>query len=116
MYMKKFVIAAACGAFILAGNTGASSAGEMLSAKEIKKFIPGRAKAKIMGSKVTMRMSRGGSLSAKWDGERDTGVWRVTKNQLCIKFKKWMNGATRCSSVTKSGNSYRVAGITFSKY
>ncbi|MGB5215282.1 MAG: hypothetical protein WBN88_16745 [Anderseniella sp.] len=114
--MKKFVIAAACGAFILAGNTGASSAGEMLSAKEIKKFIPGRAKAKIMGSKVTMRMSRGGSLSAKWDGERDTGVWRVAKNQLCIKFKKWMNGATRCSSVSRIGNSYRVAGITFSKY
>ena len=116
MYMKKFVIAAACGAFILAGNAGASSAGEMLSAKEIKKFIPGRAKAKIMGSKVTMRMSRGGSLSAKWDGERDTGVWRVAKNQLCIKFKKWMNGATRCSSVSRIGNSYRVAGITFSKY
>ncbi len=116
MYMKKFVIAAACGAFILAGNTGASSAGEMLSAKEIKKFVPGRAKAKIMGSKVTMRMSRGGSLSAKWDGERDTGVWRVAKNQLCIKFKKWMNGATRCSSVSRIGNSYRVAGITFSKY
>jgi len=114
--MKKFVIAAACGAFILAGNTGASSAGEMLSAKEIKKFVPGRAKAKIMGSKVTMRMSRGGSLSAKWDGERDTGVWRVAKNQLCIKFKKWMNGATRCSSVSRIGNSYRVAGITFSKY
>jgi hypothetical protein len=116
MYMKKIVIAAACGAFILAGNTGASSAGEMLSAKEIKKFVPGRAKAKIMGSKVTMRMSRGGSLSAKWDGERDTGVWRVAKNQLCIKFKKWMNGATRCSSVSRIGNSYRVAGITFSKY
>ncbi len=114
--MKKFLIAAACGAFILAGNTSASSAGEMLSAKEIKKFIPGRAKAKIMGSKVTMRMSRGGSLSAKWDGERDTGVWRVAKNQLCIKFKKWMNGATRCSSVSRTGNSYRVAGITFSKY
>ncbi len=88
----------------------------MLSAKQIKKFIPGRAKAKIMGAKVTMRMSRGGYLSARWDGERDTGVWRVSKNKLCIRFKKWMNGATRCSAVTKSGNSYRVAGITFSKY
>ena len=114
--VKKFVIAAACGALILAANTGTSSAGEMLSAKEIKRFIPGRAKAKIMGSKVTMRMSRGGYLSARWDGKRDTGIWRVTKNQLCIKFKKWMNGATRCSSVSRSGNSYRVAGITFSKY
>ena len=101
---------------MLAANSGTSTAGEVLSAKQIKKFIPGRAKAKIMGSKVTMRMSRGGYLSARWDGERDTGVWRVRKNQLCIRFKKWMNGATRCSSVTKSGNSYRVAGITFSKY
>jgi len=114
--VKKIVIAAACGALILAANTGTSSAGDTLSAKEIKRFVPGRAKAKIMGSKVTMRMSRSGYLSARWDGERDTGSWRVTKNKLCIKFKKWMNGATRCSSVSKSGNSYRVAGITFSKY
>lgn len=114
--MKKIVIAAACGAMIFAANSGTATAGDVLSAKQIKKFVPGRAKAKVMGSKVTMRMSRGGSLSAKWDGKRDTGVWRVTKNKLCIKFKKWMNGATRCSSVTRSGNSYRVAGITFSKY
>ena len=114
--MKKLFIAAVCGSLILVANTGTSTAGEMLSAKQIKKFIPGRAKAKIMGAKVTMRMSRGGYLSARWDGERDTGVWRVSKNKLCIRFKKWMNGATRCSAVTKSGNSYRVAGITFSKY
>jgi hypothetical protein len=113
--MNKFVIAAACSAFILGANATAGLAGETLSAKQIKRFVPGAATAHIMGSKVRVRMSHGGRVSAKWDGERDTGIWRVANNQLCIKFKKWMNGATRCSSVTRSGNSYRVAGVTFSK-
>lgn len=116
--MKKFVIAAACGASIVfaVSAAGTANAGETLKSHEIKKFVPGRATAKIMGSKVSISMSRGGSLSAKWDGERDTGTWRVSGDRLCIKFNKWMNGATRCSSVTRAGNSYQVAGVTFSKH
>lgn len=113
--MKKFVIAAVCGASIVFAGGNAAIAGQTLNSKEIKRFVPGRATAKIMGSRVSINMSRSGRLSAKWDGERDTGRWRVTGNRLCIKFKKWMNGATRCSAVTKRGNSYRVAGVTFSK-
>lgn len=113
--MNKFILAAACSATVLFANSGISLAGETLSASEIKKFVPGSATAQIMGSKVRIRMSHGGGLSAKWDGERDTGIWRVSNDQLCIKFNKWMNGATRCSAVTRSGNSYRVAGVTFAK-
>jgi hypothetical protein len=113
--MKKFAIAAISAATIALGLVSAASAGETLKSHEIKKFVPGSATAKIMGSNVSISMSRSGRLSAKWDGERDTGTWRVSGDQLCIRFNKWMNGATRCSAVTKAGNSYRVAGVTFSK-
>jgi hypothetical protein len=116
--MKKVVIAAVCGAGIVCAGatTGVAVAGEVLKSHQIKKFVPGRATAKVMGSKVQVSMSRGGRVSAKWDGERDTGTWRVSGDRLCIKFNKWMNGATRCSAVTRAGNSYRVAGVTFSKH
>jgi hypothetical protein len=112
--MKKFVVAALCGAGVVLASASAN-AGETLKSHEIKKFVPGAASATIMGSRVSIHMARSGRLSAKWDGERDTGTWRVNGDQLCIKFSKWMNGATRCSGVTRAGNSYRVAGVTFSK-
>ncbi len=112
--MKRFVVAAVCGAGVVLAAANAS-ASEALKSHEIKRFVPGQASATIMGSKVRIHMARGGSLSAKWDGERDTGTWRVNGDKLCIKFSKWMNGATRCSAVTRAGNSYRVAGVTFSK-
>lgn len=114
--MKKFAIAAFGAAVVFCAQAPAVMAGETLKSHEIKKFVPGRASAKIMGSNVSISMSRSGRVSAKWDGERDTGSWRVSGDQLCIRFNKWMNGATRCSAVTKSGNSYRVAGVTFSKH
>ncbi len=114
--MMKTVIAAACGAVLFAASAGFANAGETLTASQIKKFVPGSASAHIMGSKVRIRLGQGGSISAKWDGERDTGIWRVNNDQLCIKFNKWMNGATRCSAVTRSGNTYRVAGATFTKH
>jgi hypothetical protein len=113
--MKKFVFAAICAAAAGFGFVAPAAAGEVLKSHEIKKFVPGSATAQIMGSNVSISMSRSGRLSAKWDGERDTGTWRVNGDQLCIRFNKWMNGATRCSAVTKAGNSYRVAGVTFSK-
>ena len=113
--MKKYLVAALFGASLASGFAPISVAGETLKSHQIKKFVPGRATAKIMGSHVSISMSRSGRLSAKWDGERDTGIWRVAGDQLCIKFNKWMNGATRCSAVTRAGNSYRVAGVTFSK-
>ena len=114
--MKKLFVAALCGAAFFGFNSTAVTAGETLTSKQIKQFIPGRAKGNIAGSKVTLHMSGSGRLSGKWDGELDSGIWKVANDQLCIKFNKWLGGSMRCSAVTRSGNSYRLAGYTFSKF
>ncbi len=114
--MNTGVIVAVFSACILLASTGTLLAGDTLTGSQIKKFVPGRAKAKINGTTVTIRMSHKGRLSAKWGDERDTGNWHVSGDQLCIKFRNWLNGSKRCSPVIRSGNAYQVAGVTFSKY
>lgn len=113
--MKCVVIAAVAGASFLAASLTPAVAGETLSDKEIKRLMPGRIHAVVMGNKIAMVAARSGALRANWDGERDTGVWRVSNGQLCIKFNKWLSGSTRCSSVTKSGKWFSAAGVRFRK-
>lgn len=114
--MMKGVVVAAFGACILFATTDALLAGDTLTGGEIRKFVAGRAKAKINGTTVTSRMSHKGRLSAKWGDERDTGNWHVSGDQLCIKFRNWLNGSKRCSAVIRSGIAYQVAGVAFTKY
>jgi hypothetical protein len=114
--MKKLALAAAAAASILSAHTGSAVANEVLNASQIKKFVPGRAKANISGSTVVIRASTSGKLSGTWGGENDTGQWHVSGDQLCIRFNSWLRGGTHCSKVARSGNSFRVVGVTFNKY
>lgn len=114
--MKRLALAAAAAASILSAQAGPATANEILDAAQIKKFVPGRAQAKISGSTVVIRASTSGKLSGTWDGENDSGQWHVRGDQLCIRFSTWLRGGTHCSKVARSGNSFRVAGVTFSKY
>ncbi len=112
----RIILAAITGAYLMCANTGIVMANETLTASQIKTFVPGRAKARISGSAITISLSRRGTLSGKWAGERDTGKWHVSGDRLCIRFNNWLGGGTRCSSVSRSGNAYRVSGVTFVKY
>ena len=114
--MKRLALAVAAAATILSALAVPAMATDVLNAVQIKKFVPGRAKAKISGSTVVIRASKSGKLSATWGGENDTGRWHVSGDQLCIKFHNWLSGGTHCSKVARKGNSYRVVGVTFSKY
>ncbi len=114
--MKRLALAAAAAMSILFVQSVPALATEVLDAAQIKKFVPGRAKAKISGSTVVILASTSGKLSATWGGENDTGQWHVSGDQLCIKFHTWLRAGTHCSKVARSGNSYRVVGVTFSKY
>ena len=114
--MQRLIIAALAGATAICTAVNTAAADEVLSASQIKSFVPGRAKAQISGDTVTISLSRRGTLSGKWAGERDHGSWHVSGDRLCIKFDNWLGGATRCSAVARSGNAYRVSGVTFVKY
>jgi hypothetical protein len=115
-HMKRPVLVAAAAASVLSVHTLPAVANEVLNATQIKKFVPGRAKASISGSTVVIRASTSGRLSATWGGDKDTGQWHVSGDQLCIRFNSWLRGGTHCSRVARSGNSYRVVGVTFNKY
>jgi hypothetical protein len=114
--MKRVALAAAAAASILSAQAGPAIANEILGASQIKRFVPGRAKAQISGSTIVIRASTSGKLSATWGGEDDSGQWRVRGDQLCIRFRNWLRGGTHCSKVTRSGSSFRVVGVTFNKY
>ena len=114
--VNRVILAVIAGAFLMCANTGFVLANETLTASQIKTFVPGRAKARISGSAITINLSRRGTLSGKWAGERDMGKWHVSGDRLCIRFNNWLGGGTRCSSVSRSGNAYRVSGVTFVKY
>jgi len=114
--VKRIMLSAFAGAAVICTAVSTAQANEILSASQIKSFVPGRAKAQISGDTVTISLSRRGTLSGKWAGERDHGSWHVSGDRLCIKFNNWLGGATRCSAVARSGNAYRVSGVTFVKY
>ncbi len=114
--MKKLALVAAAAASMLSAHALPAVANEVLNASQIKKFVPGRAKASISGSTVVIRASTSGKLSGTWGGENDTGQWHVSGDQLCIRFNSWLSGGTHCSKVARSGNSFRVVGVTFNKY
>jgi len=115
-HMNKLALVAAAAASMLSAHALPSVANEVLNASQIKKSVPGRAKASISGSTVVIRASTSGKLSGTWGGENDTGQWHVSGDQLCIRFNSWLRGGTHCSKVARSGNSFRVVGVTFSKY
>ncbi len=114
--MKRMILSAFAGAAVICTAVSTAQANELLDASQIKSFVPGRAKAQISGDTVTISLSRRGTLSGKWAGERDHGRWHVSGDRLCIKFDNWLGGATRCSPVARAGNAYRVSGVTFVKY
>jgi len=114
--MSRIFLAVIAGAYFMSSIAGVVLANETLTASQIKKFVPGRAKARVSGSAITISLSRRGTLRGKWAGERDTGKWHVSGHRLCIKFDNWLGGGTRCSTVSRSGNAYRVSGMTFVKY
>ena len=114
--MKKLALAAAAAASVLSTQALPAGANEVLNATQIRKFVPGQAKAEISGSTVVIRASTSGKLSGTWGGENDTGQWHVSGDQLCIRFNSWLSGGTHCSKVARSGNSFRVVGVTFNKY
>jgi hypothetical protein len=51
-----------------------------------------------------------GTQLASMDGasndEKDTGQWQVRGDQLCQKWRSWLNGETVCVRISKSGETF----------
>lgn len=52
-----------------------------------------------------------GKSSGSWGTSSDTGTWKVTADDmLCLKFKKWRNGANRCWQLYDEGGTITWVG------
>jgi hypothetical protein len=108
-------------ATLLLGMAGATipahpkEAARVLSERELRQLFPGRYVAFAYGvARINLIAHPDGSVYGKM-GRADTGVWGLQGKVLCIKFKRWLKGRKRCSTVRKKGDWYVTGPITFKK-
>jgi hypothetical protein len=113
MTLKSSFIAAA----LLAAVTTPSFAGEKLSAKELRGLAPGSYAVSVMGLvKMTVSLRAGGGLSGITSKQkRDTGVWSVKGERLCVQFNRWLKGKQRCATLTGDNGQYSGGGLYIRK-
>jgi hypothetical protein len=112
MHLKSILAAAA----LLLTVIQPSFAGSSLSATELKRLAPGRYYVTLYNAvSMTVILKPNGTVSGASKTERDSGIWRLSGNQLCIGWNKWLGGQTRCSGLTSEGGYYRGSGFTFKR-
>jgi len=113
--MNKLSVLAIAGALAIASYTPAGAA-EKVSSSTLKRLFPGQFQAIIKGYKVRFSAMGNGRLYGKYKNYKDQGRWSVRSGRLCIMLKEWMNGETKCSSVTKRNGWYQSAQVQFRKF
>jgi len=122
--MKTTWIAAMTAAIIsVSAACGTASAESRLSGKEIRSLFPGNFQARVDNAmNVTVRAHANGTLAGELMGRRDTGIWSINGNQLCIRWSVWLGGTTKCRYVERAGNTFRLVsasgkvGLVFARY
>lgn len=46
------------------------------------------------------------SMGGASDDERDTGLWQIRGDQLCQRWRSWLNSETVCVHISKSGETF----------
>ena len=113
-FMNKLSVLAIAGALTLASHSQAG-AEEKVSPSTLKRLFPGQFQAIVKGYKVRFRATGNGRLYGTYKNLKDQGRWSVRSGRLCIMLKEWMNGQTKCSSVTKQNGWYQSAQVQFRK-
>ncbi len=89
-------------------------AGNSLSQSQLKHLAPGRYLVTLYNAvSMTVTLKPNGTVLGRANADRDSGIWRLSGNQLCIGWNKWLGGQTRCSGLTSEGGYYRGSGFTF---
>jgi hypothetical protein len=91
-------------------------AGARLSVSELKHLAPGRYFVTLYNAvSMTVTLKPNGTVSGASKSEHDSGIWRLSGNQLCIGWNKWLGGQTRCSGLTSEGGYYKGSGFIFKR-
>jgi hypothetical protein len=93
--------------------SSAAFAGEALSPSELRKLAPGRYAVNVMGLvNMTVSMRPNGVIVGSAKGDKDSGIWRVQGQKLCIAWNKWNDGKTSCAALFGGDGSYKGGGLS----
>jgi hypothetical protein len=93
-----------------------ATAGQLTS-MQLHGLAPGSYAVSIFGLiKMTIYMQRGGSISGVTSKQkRDTGVWTVDGDKLCIRWNRWLKKKNRCIVLSGANGSYSGGGVYIRK-
>jgi hypothetical protein len=88
-------------------------AGGPLSPQDIKNLAPGRYAVNVMGLvSLTVSMRPNGVIVGEAKGKRDSGVWLVQGQKLCVAWNNWYSGKRRCVKLSGSNGAYQGGGLS----
>ncbi len=88
-------------------------AGGALSRQDIKNLAPGRYAVNLMGLvSMTVSMRANGVILGESKGKRDSGVWLVQGQKLCVSWNNWYSGKRRCVKLSGSNGAYQGGGLS----
>ncbi len=119
MLKTALLTAATCATLMFGAPFAETQAGEAaLSGDALRNAVSGKTIfLKISGFELPIRYASGGTMKgsmgtvaaafARGDGSSDTGKWWIADDQLCQKWRTWMEGNTYCYKLSQSGAQVR---------
>ena len=78
-----------------------------LDAASIKQLFPGYYQAEVQGGyTLLIYANAGGRLEGKAFGREDKGKWTIIGDQLCVSWKSWTKGQSKCGEIFSAGDWY----------
>ena len=74
-----------------------------LDAGQIASLFPGQYEARIKGYTVRFAGDTGGRLVGRAFGREDHGIWFVQGDSLCVSWRQWTRGQSKCGSIARQG-------------
>ena len=88
-------------------------AGVPLGAIQLKNLVPGRYNVTFMGvSNMTVTLRTNGTITGSAKGAIDSGYWKLSGNEICIVWNKWLGGYAHCSGLISEAGHYQGSGFT----
>jgi hypothetical protein len=78
-----------------------------LDAASIQQLFPGYYQAEVQGGYTLLIYAKtGGRLEGKAFGREDKGQWTIVGDQLCVSWKSWTKGQSKCGEIIRAGRWY----------
>ena len=100
------------------GLVGLTVGSAQSAAPGLRDLLKGTYHVTVQGNNVaTITIMPGGKVSGvQPNGDKDTGKWWINGNEkVCVQFKKWLDKAPHCSSLS-TDNTGTVRGDGFSAH